>query len=424
MNEFDQVKNHIRKHSVIHYTFVNDMVEPSWSDEVPTAAVGFDKENFKCVKFIFNRNFWDSISFTEKVFAFFHETLHVIFNHGEDGNEFLESLPKEKRSFTLLNKMQDICINELIMDEFMKGHTRKSMPLLENLCFIDTIFPDGGVEPNKSFEYYYFKYLEMYGLADPEPQTLDQHGFESGGGGGGGETPEDVKDYIDNAGGTDAFEKPGSGYSIDNKADWKKKKIEIDHNTSLDDLFKFVINDKFAEKVTYTRKKNWYGFDRRTSIALASMGDDLILPVTSINKNVEKRRHKILVYGDVSGSCQDYSDHMLHLAANLPEDKYEVDLKVFATYVGHAHVKKINGMTNIQYNTPGQGTSIENVLCDYNYLMSVNTEYDAVFVLTDGMYSSINYKKDSCYSKWIFVYTPRHRKNNPSNSEHFVFKKL
>lgn len=418
MDEFDQVKNHIRKHSVIHYTFVNDMVEPAWSDEVPTAAVGFDRENFKCVKFIFNRDFWNSLSFTEKVFAFFHETLHVVFNHGEDGNEFLESLPPEKQSSSLLNKMQDICINELIMGEFMKGHSRRNMPLLETLCFIDTIFPDGGVEPNKSFEYYYLKYLEMYGLVDPEPQTLDQHGFESG------ETPEEVKDYVENAGGSDAFEIPGQGYSLSNSADWKEKKTEIDVNTSLDDLFKFVINDKFAEKVTYTRKKNWYGFDRRTSIALASMGDDLILPVVSINKNVEKRRHKILIYGDVSGSCATYSDRMLQLAANLPEDKYEITLKVFATYVGQAHIKNINGKRTIQYNKPGWGTSIENVLRDYNSLMIANAEYDAVFVLTDGAYSSIDHKKDSCYSKWIFVYTPHHRKNNPVNSEHFVFKKL
>jgi predicted metal-dependent peptidase len=442
---FNDVQFFVRKFDSILYTFLNELVEPVFSKKIPTAAVAFSRKDAAvCIQFLFNKEFWESLNYNEKNFVFTHEVSHVIFRHGIRGQQYLNSLSKEQRNFELLNICQDICINHIIVDQYMKDIPFSAMPLLKGLCFVETVFEKEHhhlIKKGESFQYYYERYIELYGL-DKMPKNvrlLDVHGVGEDG------VPideaeltdeeleeleeifEEIEKSIAESNSTiDELEQELAGKSFSINDEYfsdKKKTKEIEKGKSLDELFKVVIKKAFAIKYDITKKSNWFGFNRRTSGALAKISPDLTLPVTAEKRKEIPKRHKVLVYLDVSGSCKSYSEKFMMLVAALPEDKYEAHINVFADRVSEVKVSKTKEKKVFNYSYAGAGTNINSVIMHARKKME-NNHFDAVFVLTDGHYSDINSNTINDYSNWYFFMTPSHKRNVPNKASVFKISRL
>lgn len=412
-----EISGFLRNANSIFFTFAQDMMEPKFSDKIPTACVTFLPNEGKCIGFFVNEDFWNRLNYNEKVFIFIHETLHVLFSHGKRGHDFLKTLPKKHRSDKLLNICMDICINEIIMDQYLDDIPLKTMPVINDGCFIHTVFENDvdDIERGKSFEYYYNKFVELYGDKAVEfiNLTTDVHTFMDCD----LETLEKIEKQIEDAiyGDPDAddlkedkIQKSTGGYSIGSFTENgnNKQSALTKQPDSLETHLKLMISTSF-EKGRPKYKNQWYGVNRRTHKTLDKTG--MFLP---IRKQVKKgRKHKILVYSDVSGSCESVSKRFLSLVGDLNEDVYEVESYVFADRVGKCTIK--NNKVNIPY--VGFGTDIRNVLSHYNSIIKNN--YDAVLVLTDGYYSYITNVNDNIYDKWHFFIIDNGPRNHPKNSK-------
>ena len=207
----------------------------------------------------------------------------------------------------------------------------------------------------------------------------------------------------------DKIEKSSGGYSVGSFTENNNgiiNKVEKQPD-SLEKHLKLMISTSF-EKGRPKFKNQWYGVNRRTNKALNNTG--MFLP---IRKELKKgRKHKILVYSDVSGSCEKVSKRFLSLVVDLDKDKYDAELYVFADRVGKCSI--VNNNVRLPY--VGFGTNIRGVLNHYD---SIKTEYDAVLVLTDGYYGDISRLKDEIYKKWHFFIIDNGYKNHPANSKSY-----
>jgi len=443
---FNDVQFFIRKFDSILFTFLNELVEPVFSLKIKTAAVAFSRKDAAvCVQFLFNKEFWDGLNYNEKNFVFIHEVQHVIFRHGIRGQRFLEKLPKEKQSFKLLNICQDICINQIAVDQYMKDIPRSSMPILKNLCFIETVFKSEHqhlIKKGETFEYYYEKFIELYGINEipKDAKLLDTHGYSENGEDNENEdllTEEELEELeslfeeMEGALSSENFdideleeEMKSNNFIInDDFHSCEKKEQEIKKGKNLDDIFKIVIKKAFAMRYDINRKSNWFGFNRRTSSALAKISPDLNIPVNADKRKEIPKKHKVLVYLDVSGSCKAFSERFMTLVGELPEEKYETHINIFADRVCSVNVGSNKGKKTFQYSNAGFGTNINKVIYDAKIKME-KVKYDAIFILTDGQYTDIKKDITHDYGNWYFFMTPLHKKNSPEKSTIFKIDKL
>jgi predicted metal-dependent peptidase len=408
----------------IFFTFTQDMMIPEFSSEIPTAAVAFDRkdDDIPCVKFLFNPDFWDSLNYNEKIFVFVHEVLHVLFSHGKRGKEFFEIIPKEIQSPQLLNVSMDICINELILSQYLSDIPPSTMPkIMDIACFIDTVFKDCSedIEKAKNFQYYYQKYLEKFGeesLKELQLASIDSHDFNNVD----PELLEEIEGMIDqlidseeekeeSLENDNIIKQQGKGYSLNKNVNSNEITLHYEKpDHSLEKYFDLAVATSFYKEPPII-KTQWYGANRRN---LSISKNKLTLPIRKeIHKNV---KHKILAYCDVSGSCEYVSRKFISMIDNLSDSKYEKDIYVFADRVTQCTIQN----KKVIYNGAGYGTNIHSVLQDYrNY--KIKNNYDAVFVLTDGYYSSITSYNDDYFNKWHFFIIDNGLTNCPINSKHY-----
>lgn len=410
----------LRNTNSILFTFAQDMMVPEFSDTIPTAAVCFSPidDQKHCIKFLINKEFWDNLNYNEKVFIFIHETLHVLFSHGYRGNQFRKSIDKNLFSPQLLNISMDICINEIIKEQYLSDIPIEAMPNIKEGCFIDTVFGEKAdqVEKGKNFQYYYNKFIEMFGEDTIEQMNLmmDSHIFLEADEGTLEEIEEIIKDVIYNNGTEEEIEDlendniKSKSYSVNdsfNSEGYKTETVEKQPD-SLEKHLDLMISSSF-EKERPREKRLWYGVNRRLHSGV--MDKKLNLPVKKKINN--QRKHKILVYSDVSGSCEKVSKRFLSLVNDLSDKKYEKDLYVFADRVSKCEI--ING--EVKMGNAGFGTNIHRVLDSYEKLKDNN--YDAVLVLTDGCYASLCDYTDEKYSNWHFFIVDNGSRNHPQKSK-------
>lgn len=382
----------------MQFLYLRDMVEPVFDNSIDTACIIFDNDSGECIQFLFNEKYWNSLNYNEKAFLFMHECLHVLFFHGKRGIEYINSLSKEKRSLDLLNVAMDVAINELILDQYMNGIPRKSLPTISNLCFIDNVFGEraGEVEKGKVFTYYYEKYLEFFELSDSSVSSnmlLDSHTFL--------EYFEEIDDELKSNIGIDPsqteesnnLKKETEGYEISSVSSGEVEKDIEKQPETLEDFLKLVISTSFKNSLP-KKKSIWHEENRRSSFAFRGTG----MHIPKKKKIYKKESHKILAYCDVSPSCRKISNNFFGLISELDVNKFDVDLYVFAGKVA----KGIKTDRGYRYTNAGLGTNIDSVLSHYKKYVSENSTPDAVFVLTDGVYTSIRKKNDDKYSRWIF----------------------
>jgi len=414
----------------IFFTFMQDMMKPEFSDQVPTAAVMFarDSDENPCVKFIFNPDFWDKLNYNEKIFVFIHEVLHVLFSHGKRGSEFFDSIDKKIQSYPLLNVAMDICINEIILEQYLSDIPRSTMPtIMEMICLIDSVFKEHSdkIEKGKNFQYYYQKYIEIFGkgsIQELETRSMDTHGFNDID----PELLEEIETMIDEKINdeketeeadldNDMIAKSSDGYSI-NKGAVSNHSVTRDvvkPKTSLEKYFDLAVSTSF-QTAPPKIKTQWYGVNRRSSGILKDTKMNLPIRQT-INKN---SKHKVLAYCDVSGSCEQVSRKFISMINQLSESKYEKDIFVFADRVSECSISQSG---KINYGYSGWGTNIRNVLDDFKK-DKLEKKYDAVFVLTDGFYSNIRGHKDDYFSNWHFFIIDNGIENCPIKSKSYTIK--
>lgn len=399
----------------ISYVYNRDMKAPQYTDSIPTACVGFDKEGNNTL-FLMNKEFMDKLSYLEKCFVFAHEGLHVLFNHGKAGADFIASLPANqgKRSHKLLNYAMDLCINQILIDQYFTD-SHYAMPVLKTLVTFDNFEEKEGLvlQRGENFQYYYWKLYNHIKDKSPSDDGTD-FGFDN--------EYETFSDVIDNEETSDAekkhkediHKKGGSQTEKDFSKNSKSKSSGSDKptgkevvtqykNMSIKDAIdRYVMHRNMSSEDKSKRpdvKYTWYGTNRRT---VAVKMEKTTVAVR--NTKYQNKKHKVLVYCDVSGSVAAYTEKFINLVNMIDTEKCDIVFKVWADSVSSVYYNKDN---TAKWSNCGGGTNIKEVIADYNQNY-IESKIDCVVVLTDGEYDAINDKKALVKNatKWVFFMVP------------------
>lgn len=443
----NEISGYLHRTSSMMFTLAQAYIVPRWNDSISTACVGWGDDSKEWIVFDFNRKFWESLTHSEKCFLFTHEVLHILLFHGISGKEFFDKLPEDQKSYEILNKVQDICINEMILEQYITDVPLAAMPQISNGCFIHTVFPDNidEIKRDKSFEYYYLKYLELHGNSSNDNGIvfdiqLDLSGLSN-------EEISKIADKVGNILGIEGSvsqsgedeEKEGAGKDIEALAKTiaqvlKEELTQLNHGYALGqtvsnsvvdaatDYSKYNLEDylNLISKTSMQKspkpqiKNTWYGLNRRNS----NIGKDIHIPVK--NTISKSKKHRVIFYCDVSGSCSSITEKFLSMIDKIDESKYEKIIHVFASRVQ----KCTKSAIGFEYSYAGGGTDIREVLKHYDSnFFKEHSKVDCVIVLTDGEYVDISNESNNLFSKWHFFFVnarEKHTHNLPEKSKRYV----
>lgn len=434
---YKSIESFISRFEGIVNFFAENEIHPEFSNSISTACVTFNsKYTVKCSKFLINENFWNSLNYNEKVLIFIHETLHILFKHNKRVHEYFDSILPVKGSYEIMQIATDISINHIIIEKYLNNIPLVAMPTLKNMAYlIETVFKpehSSSIPKHMSFIYYYEKYIELYGMKKPENNNFDEHQnvSEQLNSENDDFNQHDIDEILESMlkqlgleiGEDEQIISKEKMFGVNKTVNEEAQEIIVDKSKSLEDHFKLVINTVSAKNQKEMSSYNWYGFNRRTSIAMQSISPTLNVPVKAQKKKDDKNEYNICAYLDVSGSCESYSLKFMELTSNLP-DNYNLDIYVFADRVRKVEVNNKNGKKTFNYNGAGCGTDISNVLKSYKEIETTN-KYDAVFVLTDGEYQNIKSNTLFDYSKWFFFMSPNYKNNIPEKAKLFEMKNI
>jgi len=391
------------KYLSILFAVSQDLVTPRFNASIPTARVTFSAtEEDKNIAFEFNPVFWDSLNRHEKYFVFVHEVLHVVFYHGSRGKKFMEALSEKDRNWKILNKAMDICINELIIREYLDVPFSTLPVLSKMICTIENCFPDRhtSIKTRQSFDYYYYELLQE----NSQQGGFDTHEFLEAS----DEVLAAIEDLLSDAIGDltkEDLEKDAlpdkKGYSTQNDVS-PDGAISINKTPKqkLESYLDQYLVSSFGGLLSRPKiKRKWYGVNRRTA---SSFPSDMFLPKTEI-LTPKIGRTKLVAYCDVSGSVRSISSEMMNIIANIDDKKYDVDIYAWASNVS-SKVIIVNGA--IRYGGTGRGTVIQRVFKHYEQTYAKDKP-DGVIVLTDGDYGNIRQLDDDSFKSWFFFMTCR-----------------
>lgn len=379
------------------------MGTPSLTDDIPTAAVRFVEG--RLLEFVFNPDYWESLTNYERAFVISHECLHVILNHG------VRAIDNDDKPRT--NIALDLPVNHLLISSF--GFDRNQIRDAETLCWVDTVFKDhpklADIPTNESFEYYYqlidpSMKIEVYVIDDHSKLTkemkelvdkLDERLSP--------EEKETLKDIV-----YKHFEQEGKAKAGKGTGGWtfanvghvaKKKKWEtVIKNWSL----KFLRDE-------IDSKEQWARLARRFSL----LPKQIILPSEMEDDTKEKGKMPVMFFMDTSGSCYSLKDRFFTAALSLPTQRFQVRLFCFDEDVKETTLesKKVYG---------GGGTSFK-IIEEHiqSIIQKEGIEYpEAVFIITDGAGDEVKPAKPE---KWYWFLTPYSNKGLvPQKSKIFELK--
>lgn len=329
---------------------------PSFTADIPTAAVSFDKEGNLC-RFIFNPKFWNECNVFERCFVIIHESLHVILNHGNR----LKNVNRQAANIAM-----DIAIHEVM--KFKLGFKLEDVSFYSDLCTVENVFKDVDVDRKGSAEYYYEQLIEHCSDTS-QYSTIDSHDFLF----------QDFQKIVD-----DVVESlPKSEADKINKCiEAGKERGEVSYKFNFKEKVKpkrkwETVIKKWSQKFKnqFQSCEQWCYPNRR----LSTLPKKVKIPTDIDNENVKKDRIRVSFYQDSSGSCWDLKDRFFKAALSLPKDKFDVQLFCFDTQVYEVDAKK-----NEIYG--GGGTMFDII---ENHAKSSDKYPDAVFVITDGYGNSV-----------------------------------
>lgn len=390
------------------YKSLYELTDISFSEQVPTAAVTFDKKG-NMLNMIINQDFWESLPFEGKRFVILHELSHIIYKHG------LRSILLDL-DFKLSNIAQDIFINHHLHNNY---GINRDLFKWEQYCWTETCFPGENVPNNQSFEYYYAKlknqqqnldHLKLLGSHGESLEKTDTKSLPS-------ETEENddedndevpsLEDIIENnpeiSQDCQDFFKNDSN-KIQKKVILDRKPQEIEGSTSKGvnrDIQRIENNlseyDKFIKELIPIKKKGqertkshdaWNQISRRYMDFL-STNNHFFLPATVENVLPDKPKKKsVWVFTDTSGSCHGMVPIFANIIQDLAEHPLISDCRAFCfgdTCVEIPIKKNNKGSLNIRYQSGNDGglscieRKIKQIMEDENI-----PHPDNVVVISDG----------------------------------------
>lgn len=369
----------LEKYSEVFYHFLHHCnVEET--TKIPTAAVSFDKLG-NCLKLSINPEFWAKQSYDQQLFILAHEMLHVYYKHGSK----VKTLIKEGKSseMQIANIAMDLCVNRTLTKNF--GFNRALIDPDSNYCWVDTIFKDECVDPDKFFEYYFNKIKD-------NATTINI----GAGGSGKGSKLVDGHDSFDTFGDEEVDEIlkeiAGKTFAEEAKKFVEKAGEQGEPEKSSKKAGTSAGNNVLKVKAEYKTKNRWEtvikkwmkksagdgDFDQwcRPSRRMAFLGSDLMLP--SENNTIYKDLSKISVefYLDTSGSCSHLAQRFFNAANSIPLNKFDVSLYCFDTEVYEIKNNELKGFG---------GTSFSVIERAIQKRVKNGEKYpDSVWLCTDG----------------------------------------
>ena len=376
--------------------------EPKLTDEIPTAAIAFNRDSGVPISFLFNPDFLKELSEQEVAFIICHEMLHILLNHGKRVKNLDKENPYEDN---VINVAMDIPINESLVRSF--GFS-KQLPFItkHGACFVDTIFDSkANIPKNETFEFYYnalqneenlSKQMKSGGMS-----SIDDHN------GLGSMSEDELKDLLNKAVGKEKAEK------IVKKL--KKQAQEAAKGRGTEDISHIldIVNKDVKKKEKWesilgnvARTKRTVALTDTIQWAIPDRRFNLIDPsfMTPGEYELEDEAQKIdlWLFQDVSGSCIDDAQRFYDAARSIPGSLFNVRFHTFDTRVRRVDLKngKIKG---------GGGTRFD-IIEDFIINESVNKgkRYpSSVFVITDGAGNSVDPQKPDRWH-WFLSYDYKH----------------
>lgn len=421
-HEWEEIGESLEMYHSIFQKFW-DLGKPHFSNEIPTAAVSFDKVG-QCIDFIVNPKFWDGLTKEQKVFVLCHEVTHVLFYHG-----FRINTLKDKQDLITANLALDIVVNHFLVDNL--GFDRQVVDPENKYCWIDTIFEDPKNRPftGQMFEFY-FSLIRKELEKNPNlksKMSLDDHssldsflspGFER-------MMSESVdnntdQSMLDSMKGVkeqvkkelDAAQKEGkstggkmAGTSAGNS--WVLARVEkVIPKRKWETVIKRWAAKYLEEKVA----EQWQKPHRR----LVNMPRNFLIPAEHEIEEYEKKRIPVWFFQDTSGSCAHLADRFFAAASSLPEDRFIVKMHCFDTRVYETDLKskKLFGFGGTSF------TCIEEYIkshCSKN-----NVSYpEACFIITDGYGDVVKPEKPN---RWYWFLSENYKHCIPAESHTFNLK--
>lgn len=407
------------KNPSISYIFTRDMVKPRWSESIDTACVVGSQGSFENIDFLMNKEFFSKLTTIEKFFVFAHETFHILFNHFKRGHDFYQNLPEKDRSRELMNIAMDITINDILKYQYFENE-HSVMDIFQTAWTVETLSKKTGgnliLPMYKDFKFYYNEILQYMrnnpgsGEGGEGGIKMDSAGMNTYSDVLGDGAPSEASEKTHKETGSkteenfNKSETEGEKQSSDNDTPKKKEVVTIYENMDLSDAINRYIMSKSLSATDFSvkpkTKYTWYGADRRN--VNLRINTDIKTPIRNVTwKN---KKIKLLIYCDVSGSVQSYTEKFINIVNTIDQSKVEIEFKVWASSVSPV---TYNANNKAIWNNVGGGTTIENVIRDYkeNYDDSM---VDCVVVLTDGEYSNISQPKQRYVktpTKWVFFMT-------------------
>jgi hypothetical protein len=438
-DEYFAMSRQLERHHALFYRFW-EMGKPWFDYCVPTAAVFYDPTGVDFLRFVFNPDFWRSLTERQRLIVICHECLHVILNHGIRGID----IPFDDLS----NIAKDIVVNQILVTKF--GFARADFPAPSSVvkegdklkkvkgeaAWIDTVFGDQAheIQENQTYEYYLLELMnrvkfiivnrpgvgsdgkglgKILGFPD-EHHDFDSDATESVVKQLNEQLTEDDKETLEDTvnkhwqkpqeggdpskqEGAPAGSSAGSLWTFAKKSDVKKKR-----------KWETVIKTWAKRFVVESHKdsEQWIRLNRR----FACLPKNLIIPTDMEEDALEWEKDRIEVWfmHDFSGSCVGLADRFYACARSLPTRRFTIRLFCFDTVVRETTVEsgKMYG---------GGGTSfsaIENHI--QKTIRNEQTEYPrAVFVLTDGMGDPVAPEKPQ---NWYWFLSLPHKEYIPNQS--------
>ena len=369
-DKYLEISRSLEKHHAIFY-MMWELGEPITDESIPTACVRYDPTGEQ-INFLFNPKFWESIDDYKKSFVIAHECLHVLFNH----------VPRmvNNKDQIRFNIAADLVVNHTLINNF--GFDRKLIKGNNDLCWVDTVFPDKEVFDSETLEYYFNLLKENDYVEKKLIDCHDAHDISA-------EELQDLCGRIDKDLSSEEFGnlgslleehfesepgvKPGNLFVTAKVGNVKKKK-----------KWETVIK-KWASKYLKEESREleqWATRNRRFQF----VAPDLMLP-TEIDiqeYNEDKKKIEVWFFQDTSGSCYGFRDRFFEAALSLPDDKFDVKMHCFDT--------KVYRTTLESRKLYGFGGTYFSILEHYiqHTIKKENIKYpEAVFVITDGYGDSI-----------------------------------
>lgn len=419
--EFNEISFALEQYHTLFYKLWT-LGKPVFVDNITTAQVGFDSVG-KCILFEINPEFWESLSFTQRLFVICHEAKHVINNHGMRSIDI-----KDKQDRRIANIAMDICVNHDLIERF--GFIRKEIDPQDDYVWADIVAEHLELDhlaDDQCYEYY-------YALLKAQPQnlldgllssmsTLDGHGqlpqftekdiksiydkiIEEG------LSEEEAKKlasmFIGNDG--DPIHGYGQGalgtmFNVPTEKVKRKRKWETI-------IKKWAVN---SLKTTEKETSQWVLTNRRFVLLEKSLSLPTDMSVDIVDNT--KNKIKVWFFLDTSGSCIGYKNRFFTAAKTLPLDRFDINLFCFDTKVYPTTLAsgKVYG---------GGGTSLA-IIEKYIIANTVSKgeKYpDAVFLITDADGTPV---KPLHPAKWYWFLTNMYSIDNiPPLSKIFNLKEF